>query len=85
MVESRTATALVVGAASLAASALLYAYTDSLLFFLFVPFVPFLFSDRGSESESDTRSALECPRCEFSTRHPDFEYCPHDGSRLRER
>lgn len=85
MVGSRTATALVVGAASLAASALLYVYTDSLFFFLFVPFVPFLFSDRGSEAERDTRPVFECPRCGFSTRNPDFEHCPYDGSRLRER
>jgi hypothetical protein len=85
MVGSRTAAALVVGAASLAASVLVYYYTGSLLFFLFVPFVPFLFSDRKTETEQDTRAVLECSRCGFSTRDPEFEYCPYDGSRLYER
>jgi hypothetical protein len=85
MVGSRTATALVVGAASLAVSVLIYYYTGSLLFFLFVPFVPFLFSDRGPETEQDEQPVFECSRCGFSTRNPEFEYCPYDGSRLYER
>jgi hypothetical protein len=85
MVGSRTATALVVGAASLAVSALLYAYTDTLLFFLLVPFVPFLFSNRDSDSEPEHRPVRECSRCEFSTRDPEIQYCPYDGSRLYER
>jgi hypothetical protein len=85
MVGSRTATALVVGAASLAVSVLLYVYTGNLVFFLFLPFVPFLFSGRGDEPETEPRPVLECPRCDFSTRNSEFEYCPRDGSRLRER
>ena len=84
MVRSRTATALVVGAASLAVSALLYVYMDTLLFFLLVPFVPFLFSDRDSASEPETRSIRECSRCGFSTQDREIEYCPYGGSRLDE-
>lgn len=85
MVDSRTATALVAVAASLAVSALLYVYTDTLLFFLLVPFVPFLFADRDSASEPEPSPVRECSRCEFSTRNPEMEYCPYDGSRLHER
>jgi hypothetical protein len=85
MVGSRTATALVVGAVSLAASVLLYYHTGSLLFFLVVPFVPFLFSDRKPETGRGEKPVFECSRCDFSTRNPDFEYCPYDGSRLYER
>lgn len=94
MVGSRTVTAAVVGAASLAASVGLYLYTGSLFVFFLLPFVPFLFSGRGRESERETKTETEadageravrtCPRCEFHTRKADFEYCPRDGSRLRE-
>lgn len=103
MVGSRTATAAVVGAASLAATVGLYLYTGSLFVFVLLPFVPFLFSARGRESGTDPeteagteagaraattdageRTVRACPRCEFRTRNGDFEYCPRDGSRLRE-
>jgi hypothetical protein len=83
MVGSRTLTALVGIVASLALSALLYAYTDSLLFFLFVPFIPFLFARR--DEGTNRPPVRECSRCEFTTRNPEFEYCPRDGSRLHER
>ena len=82
MVGSRTATALVIGTASIAVSVLLYIYTGSLLFFLFVPFIPLLFRSRTEERTAQTEPQLECSRCEFSTRNPEFEYCPRDGSRL---
>jgi hypothetical protein len=82
MVGSRTLTALVGLLGSLAVSALLYVHTGSVLFFLFVPFVPFLFADRGGGEEP---TLYECPRCGFETRNSEFEYCPRDGSRLRER
>jgi hypothetical protein len=82
MLESRTATALVVGIASIAVSVLLYAYTGSLVFFLFLPFVPFLFSNREDDRRPEQRPVFECPRCGFRTRNPEFEYCPRDGSRL---
>lgn len=97
MVGSRTVTAAVVGAASLAASVGLYLYTGSLFVFFLLPFVPFLFSGRGRDSERETETEREtgadadertvrtCPRCEFHTRNADFEYCPRDGSRLREK
>jgi hypothetical protein len=84
MVGSRTLTALVGLAVSLALSAALYAYTGSFLFFLFVPFVPFLF--RGRSADSAERPPIrECDRCSFRTRDPEFDYCPRDGSRLHER
>ncbi|MFB6068833.1 MAG: hypothetical protein ABEJ90_02790 [Halobacterium sp.] len=79
MVGSRTRTALLGLAASLVASAAAWYYLDSLLVFLFVPFVPLLFR-RGSETESPP--VRECPACGFSTREPSFDYCPHDGTTL---
>ena len=84
MIGSRTATAIVVGAATLGLSLLLYVYTGSLLFFLLVPFVPFLFRDRDG-NRTDPDPVFECSRCDFSARNPEFGYCPRDGSRLYER
>ncbi len=60
MVSSRTATALVGLAVSLAVSALAWYYLNTFLLFLFVPFVPFLFSGRGDGAEPGVRT---CPRC----------------------
>ena len=86
MVGSRTLTALVGIIGSIALSVLLYAYTGSLLFFLFVPFIPFLFMNRGSSEETTHRLPVRsCDRCDFTTQDPTFEYCPRDGSRLHER
>lgn len=86
MSRSRTLTALAGVAGSLALSAILYVYTGSVLFFLFVPFLPLLFVRRdGSESSEDAEPVRECSRCDFETRNPGFEYCPRDGSRLYER
>ncbi|MFO7927957.1 MAG: hypothetical protein ACQET5_06520 [Halobacteriota archaeon] len=86
MVGSRTLTALAGLLASLAVSVLFYVYTGSFLFFLFVPFVPFLFASRGSDDAASERPPIrECSRCDFATRNPTFEYCPRDGSRLYER
>lgn len=86
MSRSRTLTALVGIAGSLTLSALLYAYTGSVLFFLFVPFLPLLFVRRGDpEPSEDADPVRECSRCDFVTRNPEFEYCPRDGSRLYER
>ena len=83
MVGSRTLTALVGIVASLAISALRYLYTGSLLVFLLVPFVPFLFATGHRETTPVERPPLrECSRCGFRTRDPEFEYCPRDGSRL---
>ncbi len=76
---SRAATAAVSVVASLALSVLLWWYFDTLLLFLLVPFVPFLF--RGQRD----RRVRECPRCQFETTSPEYEFCPRDGERLRER
>ena len=81
MVGSRTLTALIGFIASIGLSVLLYIYTGSVLFFLFLPFIPFLFVSRDSEDAYTTR---ECSRCGFTTRQSEFEYCPRDGSRLYE-
>ena len=67
---------------SLLGSVVAWVYFDSLLFFLFVPFVPILFG-RGLGDRTDGRPTLRrCPRCEFQTKQADFEYCPQDGARL---
>lgn len=84
MVGSRTLTALAGLLGSVALSALVYVYTGSILFFLFIPFIPFLFL-RGGDDDGDGPPVRTCSRCEFSTRDPEFEYCPRDGSRLYER
>jgi hypothetical protein len=70
---------------SLAVSAAIYLATGSLLLFLVVPFVPFLFSRSlgGDGDESETPRVSECPECGFRARDPEFEYCPRDGRRLR--
>jgi len=88
MVGTRTATALAGLGASLLASVALWLYFDTLLLFLFVPFVPFLFrglGDDAGESNRREQSVRECPECAFRTRTDDYEYCPRDGRRLRER
>lgn len=76
--RSRTATALAGLLLSLAVTAVLYYYTESFLFFLFVPFVPFLFRRGGDEHPS----VRECPTCGYRTRDESFEFCPRDGTRL---
>lgn len=82
MVGSRLATALLGLVVSLGLSILLWQYFGSPIFFLFVPFVPFLFR-RGTERE--TPPVRVCEDCGFQTRDPEFEYCPRDGNRLVER
>lgn len=86
MVGSRTLTALVGIVGSIALSALLYVYTGSLLFFLLVPFIPFVFAARdGADGGTEPPPVSVCSRCDFATTNPQFEYCPRDGSRLYER
>lgn len=80
MVGSRTTTAALGLAVSLVASAALWWYFDAFVFFLLVPFVPFLF--RGADSERPQPSARECPQCGFRTTDDEFEFCPRDGARL---
>ena len=79
--RSQIATALVGLVASLAISVLAWWYLGTLLFFLFVPFVPFLFSRRGGTPVE--REIRTCPRCEFRTERNDYEFCPRDGARLQ--
>lgn len=81
MVGSRTVTAIAGIVLSLLVSFLVYHYTNSLLLFLFVPFVPFLFR-RGSTESREQPPVKECPRCDFHTTGREYEYCPRDGSRL---
>lgn len=77
MVGPRLATAAVGVVASLLLSALLWWYTGSIVFFLVVPFVLFLF-----RSTRDRAPVRTCPFCGFRTADQDFEYCPRDGRRL---
>lgn len=81
--DSRYATALIGIALSLFVSALAWWYLDTVLFFLLVPFVPFLFLRGGRDATADP-PVRECPACGFRTRAPSFAYCPRDGSRLRD-
>ena len=86
MVGSRTLTALAGLLVSLAVSVAVYVYTGSLLLFLVVPFVPFLFSSspRDETGTHEKRPVKRCPSCDFRARDPEFDYCPRDGRRLRE-
>lgn len=77
MVGSRTVTVLVGLAVSIAVSVIAWVYFDTLLVFLIVPFVPFLLPGR-----SDRPPERRCPVCGFSTRNPEFEHCPRDGTAL---
>jgi len=82
MRRASLATAVAGLALSLLGSIAAWVYFDSLLFFLFVPFVPILFR-RGIGERPDAQPTLRrCPRCEFQTRRDEFEYCPRDGARL---
>lgn len=79
MVSSRTATAAVGVLVSLVVSVAAWVYFDTLLLFLVVPFVPFLFR-RG---RTGGRPPVErCPVCGFETREPSFTHCPRDGTPL---
>lgn len=79
MVGSRTATAVVGLVVSLLVTVALWWYFDSLLVFLFLPFVPFLF--RGSGDDEPT-VVQECPHCGFQATVESYDYCPRDGTRL---
>ena len=78
--NSRLLTAAVGVAASLAVSALAWVAFDTLLLFLVVPFVPFLFR-RSGESVSEP-TVRRCPVCDYRTTDDRHEYCPRDGHRL---
>ncbi|MFP8952603.1 hypothetical protein ACLI4Z_06455 [Natrialbaceae archaeon A-arb3/5] len=78
MFPTRTVTALAGLAVSLLVSVAAWLFLETLLFFLFLPFVPFLFARTGDENPT-----RRCPRCSFETTDPDHEFCPRDGSRLQ--
>ena len=79
MVGSRTFTALVGLAASVAISVVAYVHLDTLFVFLFLPFVPLLFGGRRDHGGA----ARTCPQCGFTTRSSEARYCPRDGTELR--
>jgi hypothetical protein len=82
-VRSRLLTAAVGLLASVVVSVVAYVYLDTLLLFLVVPFVPFLFRglEKGGAAEEEP-AGRECPACGYRTRAPDHDYCPRDGTRL---
>ena len=81
--RSRLLTAAIGLLASLLVSAVVYVYFDTLLLFLFVPLVPFLFRGLGDDESATTGPPVrECPRCGYRTRDPEHDYCPRDGARL---
>jgi len=75
MFGSRTATALVGLAVSLAVSVAAWVLFDALFVFLLVPFVPLLL--RGERPP-----LRRCPACGFETRAADVQFCPRDGTEL---
>ena len=98
MVSSRTATALVGAAVSLAVTFVAWYYFGTPFVFFVVPFVPFLFRrrTRSDRRRADGRAGprpgapgaeidgtWECPRCGFRTRNEEYTHCPRDGTPLR--
>ncbi|MFB6184133.1 MAG: hypothetical protein ABEI96_06215 [Haloarculaceae archaeon] len=83
MVSSRTTTAVAGLLVSLLVSVVLWWYFDTFVFFLFVPFVPFLL--RGGDRDRTPEPVRTCPNCGFRTTEDDYAYCPHDGARLQRR
>ncbi|WP_436900701.1 hypothetical protein [Halovenus halobia] len=81
--NSRLLTAAVGLVASLALTAALWLYFDTFLFFLFLPFVPFLFRG-GGDGEQPEQTVHECPQCDFETLNDEYDYCPRDGRRLQQ-
>jgi hypothetical protein len=80
MVGSRTLTAAVGLLVSLLVTAALWWYFETLLVFLFLPFVPLLF--RGIGDDGGPAIVQECPHCGFQATSEAYDYCPRDGSRL---
>lgn len=88
MVSSRLATAAAGVVVSLAVSVVLWQVFDVALFLLAVPFVPFLFRRSGGDGDDATSrrpTERRCPECGFSTRNPEFDHCPRDGTELETR
>jgi membrane protein implicated in regulation of membrane protease activity len=78
--RARTATAAAGIVGSLLVSAVLWWHFQTAVFFLFVPFVPFLFRRASRERHEET--VRECPVCGFRTTDDSYEYCPRDGTAL---
>ena len=79
--DSRRLTAAVGVVASLLVSILAWVVFDTLLLFVVVPFVPFLFRG-GRDSGDEEPTGRHCPVCEYRTTDRRNEYCPRDGHRL---
>jgi hypothetical protein len=77
--RSRLLTAAAGLLASLLVSVAAYVYLDTLLLFLFLPIVPFLF--RGGD-DAEEPAVRACPECGYRSAATDHEYCPRDGTRL---
>lgn len=87
MVGSRSLTAIVGLVVGLLISAAAWVYYDTLLLFVLLPFVPFLFRSRGSGTEPNEEpppNAKTCPVCDFATVNPEYSHCPKHGRRLEE-
>ena len=83
--SSRTLTALAGLAFGLLVSAAAWYAFETVLLFLFLPFVPFLLGrGRREDGAAAARSSRRCPKCGFRTTDPEHEYCPRDGTRLRD-
>ncbi|MBX0287341.1 hypothetical protein [Haloarcula salinisoli] len=82
MVGSRTLTAVVGLLVSVLVTVALWWYFETLLVFLFLPFIPVLF--RGFGGDSGPTIVQECPHCGFQATSEAYDYCPRDGSRLEE-
>lgn len=79
MAESRTLTALAGLVIGLAVSAAVWYFLDSVLLFLFLPFVPVWWW-----RQTPDRPLKRCSTCGFQAREPEVAYCPRDGTRLVE-
>ena len=79
MRRSSLATAAAGLAGSLLVSGVAHLFFETLLVFLFVPFIPWLL--RSSRVRSAERT---CPACSFRTTDPEAAYCPRDGTELDE-
>lgn len=80
MVASRSVTAAVGLAVSLAVSIVVWRAFDFPFLFVVVPFIPFLF--RSGSNGVARQAVRRCPACGFRTDDPEYDFCPRDGTRL---
>jgi hypothetical protein len=81
METSRVTVAVLGVLGSLGLSAVLWVVFGTPVFFLFVPFVPFVL---GSGRPTESNATYQCPACTFQTTDSSYRYCPRDGTRLVE-